>query len=53
MTEGLLLLGELVLLSLLLLAVRRKAREPKSPEMGFFAYEVLSDDAPPPAPRKK
>lgn len=47
MTEGLLLLAELVLLSLLLLAVRRKARDPKTPDMGFFSYEVVTDDAPP------
>ncbi len=53
MTEGLLLLAELVLLSLLLLAVRRKAKDPKTPDLGFFSYEVLGDDAPPPKKKKR
>jgi hypothetical protein len=53
MTEGLLLLAELVLLSLLLLAVRRKAKHPKTPDLGFFSYEVLTDDAPPPSKKRK
>ena len=53
MTEGLLLLAELVLFSLLLLAVRRKARDPKRPDLGFFSYEVLSDDTPAVAPKKR
>ena len=52
MTEGLLLLAELVLLALLLLAVLLKARDPKTPDLGFFSYEELTDDAPP-APKKR
>lgn len=52
MTEGLLLLAQLVLLALLLLAVRRKARDPKTPDLGFFSYEVLGDDALP-TPKKR
>lgn len=46
MTEGLLLLAELVLLGALLLAVRRRARSPKRRDLGFFSYDVLDDEPP-------
>lgn len=47
MTEGLLLIGEFVLLALLLLGVRRMTRDPRNTTLGLFAYKEVEDPVPP------